>query len=64
MPVITVSMLEGRTREQKRELVAVFSREMARITGCSEASVHVLVEELKKENWGVGGELCADKFPD
>ena len=64
MPVIRVEMWEGRTRDQKRELVEVLSKETARITGCDVASVYVILEDVKKENWGAGGLLCSDKYPD
>ncbi|WP_320007595.1 4-oxalocrotonate tautomerase [Maridesulfovibrio sp.] len=64
MPVIKVEMFEGRSIDQKRELVEVLSKETARITGCSVESIYVVIDEVKKENWGAGGELCSDKFPD
>ncbi|WP_419780751.1 4-oxalocrotonate tautomerase [Maridesulfovibrio sp.] len=64
MPVIKVEMFEGRSIEQKRELVEVLSKETARITGCSVESIYVVIDEVKKENWGAGGELCSDKYPD
>ncbi|ACS78900.1 4-oxalocrotonate tautomerase [Maridesulfovibrio salexigens] len=64
MPVIKVEMFEGRTIEQKRELVEVLSKETARITGCSVESIYVVIDEVKKENWGAGGKLCSDKYPD
>ena len=64
MPIIRVEMLPGRTVEQKRELVDVLTHETARIAGCSKESIYVVIEDVKKENWGVGGQLCSDKFPD
>lgn len=64
MPIIKVEILEGRTREQKRELAHVLTRETARITKVSEASIFVVIDEVKKENWAVGGELLIDKYPD
>ena len=64
MPIIRVEILPGRSVEQKRELVEVLTRETARIAGCSEQSIYVVIEDVRKENWGVGGELCFDKFPD
>jgi len=57
-------MWEGRTIDQKRELVEVLSKETARITGCALTSVYIIIEDVKKENWGAGGQLCADKYPD
>ncbi len=64
MPIVRIEMWEGRTLEQKRELVAVYTREMARITGCSETSVYVVIDDVKKQNWGAGGLLCSDKYPE
>lgn len=64
MPIIRVDMWEGRSLEQKRELVDVLSRETARITGCSVESIYVVIENVKKENWGAGGELCSEKYPE
>ncbi len=64
MPVISVQMWAGRTAAQKKELVEVLSKETARITGCDVASVYVIIEEVKKENWGACGRLCSEKYPD
>lgn len=64
MPIIRVEMFEGRSLDQKRELVETLTKDMARISGCDESSVYVVIEEVKKENWGAGGALCSDKYPD
>lgn len=61
MPIVRVEMLEGRSLEQKRELVAVYTRELARICGCSETSITVVIEDVAKYNWASGGQLLADK---
>ncbi len=63
MPVIKVEMWEGRALEQKRELVEVLTKETARIIGCSLESIYIIIEEVKMENWGAGGELCSEKYP-
>ena len=64
MPIVRIDMFEGRDRETKQELVKSITSEMARITGCSTASVHVVINNVAKEDWGLGGELAATKFPD
>ena len=64
MPIIRLEMWEGRTEEQKRELVEVLTRETARIAQCDEASIYVVIEDVKKGNWGAGGRLCSDQYPD
>lgn len=64
MPIIRIEMWEGKTVAQKRELVETFTTQMSRITGNSKESIYVVIEDVKKENWGVAGSLCSDKFPD
>jgi 4-oxalocrotonate tautomerase len=63
MPIIRVELWEGRTLEQKRELVEVLTRETARIVGSEPESIYIVIEDVKKENWGAGGRLCSDKYP-
>ncbi len=60
MPVIQITMSQGRTVEQKRELVKILTRETARILNTSEDSVRILVYEVAKENWGNAGVLGTD----
>jgi len=64
MPVVRVEMFPGRSVDQKRELVAALTRETARIAKCDPASVVVLIDDVKKENWGLAGVLASDKYPD
>jgi 4-oxalocrotonate tautomerase len=60
MPVIQVTMSQGRTVEQKRELVQVLTREAARILKTKEDAVRILIYEVSKENWGNAGVLGTD----
>jgi 4-oxalocrotonate tautomerase len=60
MPVIQITMSQGRSVDQKRELVKVFTREAARILGTKEDAVRVLIYEVSKENWGNAGVLGID----
>ncbi len=60
MPVIQITMSQGRTVEQKRELVQVLTRESARILKTKEESIRVLIYEVSKENWGNAGVLGLD----
>lgn len=64
MPIIRVEMWEGRDKEQKKELIEVLSRETARIAGCSVDSIYVVIDEVSKENWGAGGQVCSEKYPE
>jgi 4-oxalocrotonate tautomerase len=60
MPVIQITMSQGRTVEQKRELVSVLTKEAARILQTKEHAIRVLIYEVSKENWGDAGVLGLD----
>ncbi len=53
-------MSQGRTVEQKRELVSVLTREAARILKTKEENIRFLIYEVSKENWGDAGVLGLD----
>jgi 4-oxalocrotonate tautomerase len=61
MPIVTVAMYEGRTLDQKREIVKGITDIVARVTGNTAESVHVVIEEVKRENWAIGGLLHPDR---
>ncbi|MFH1567867.1 MAG: 2-hydroxymuconate tautomerase [Gemmatimonadota bacterium] len=61
MPYVNVRMLKGRTKEQKQKLVKVISDAMAEICGAKPESTFVVVDEVERENWAVGGVLMSDK---
>jgi 4-oxalocrotonate tautomerase len=60
MPVIQITISEGRSVEQKRELVKVLTRETARIMKTQVEKVRILIYEFSKENWGNAGILGFD----
>ena len=57
MPVVRIEMYEGRSMDQKRELVRGVTDVVARVTGNPADAVHVIIEEVKRENWSIGGML-------
>jgi len=64
MPMIRVEMFAGRTTEQKRELVEALTRETSRVVGCPPEAVWVVIRDVAKDDWGIAGQLCSDKYPD
>ena len=64
MPIIRVEMFKGRTREQKRALVTELTSGFVRACGGKPEAVHIVIQDVFKEDWGVGGDLMADKYPD
>jgi 4-oxalocrotonate tautomerase len=60
MPLIHVSLYEGRSIEQKREFVTVVTAETARILKCPPESVDIIFEDVKKSDWATAGKLASD----
>lgn len=55
MPVIAVSLIEGRTDEQLEALIAGLTEAAVAALGAPAASVRVLLNEIPPSHWGVGG---------
>ncbi|HEY8346789.1 MAG TPA: 2-hydroxymuconate tautomerase family protein [Symbiobacteriaceae bacterium] len=55
MLVLRVTMLEGRTTEQKEALMARLSEAAARHLGAPLEEVRLVIHEVSVGHWGVGG---------
>ena len=60
LPVIQITLSRGRTAEQKRELVQVFTNESARILKTKKENIRILIYEVDPENWADAGVLGLD----
>jgi len=60
MPVIQITISQGRSVEQKRELIKVLTKETARIMKTQDEKIRILIYEVSKENWGNAGVLGTD----
>lgn len=60
MPVIQITISQGRSVEQKRELIEVLTKETARIMRTQEEKIRILIYEVSKENWGNAGIIGLD----
>jgi len=52
------------TPEQKAALIKGATDLLVDVLDKSPATTFVVIEEVEMENWGIGGELMADKYPD
>ena len=57
MPVVTLDILAGATREQKRAVVREFTDTLARVLGKRPEHTHIVIREVTEENWGFAGQL-------
>lgn len=60
MPVVTVEMWEGRTVDQKRELVKGIADAFKQV-GVPEEALQIILKDNPKHNWGLGSELASEK---
>jgi 4-oxalocrotonate tautomerase len=61
MPVIQVTLLKGRTIDQKRELAERLTNAIVEEAGAKRESVTVTFVEVTREDYASGGVLMADK---
>lgn len=61
MPVVIVKMLEGRSQEQKRQLVRDITDVVVKDAGTTADQVEVVIEDYPRGNWAKGGLLMSDK---
>lgn len=61
MPVLHVNLWEGRTREEKAEVVKAITDDLVRILKCPPESVVIMFSDYKRENWAKAGVLISDK---
>ncbi len=59
MPVVIVEMWEGRTVEQKKQLVEGITSVMTNI-GIPPQAVHIIIKDNPKHNWATGGKLASE----
>ena len=59
MPTYHVEMMEGRTVEQKKKLVAEITRVSVEILGGAPESVDIITD-IQRENWATGGKLWSE----
>ena len=56
MPLIVARILEGRPPEKIEALIAALTEATHQALGAPKGSVRVIVEEVPKTHWGIGGQ--------
>ncbi len=61
MPLIEVHMLEGRTDEQKRALLAAITLAVQDAIGAPLPTIRVWIQEMSPREYMAGGELASER---
>ena len=60
MPVVIVEMWEGRTIEQKKQLVEGITSAIVNM-GIPPQAVNIIIKDNPKHNWATGGKLASEE---
>lgn len=60
MPVVTVEMWEGRTIEQKKQLVKDIALAFKKM-GVLEEHLQIILKDIPKHNWATGSKLASEQ---
>jgi len=60
VPFIAVHLYEGRTIEQKREIVAAITEAVVRTAKTSPEATEVVIHDIPRHNWAKAGKLASD----
>ena len=61
MPTLRVELMEGRTAEQKKELVKALTEAVVKTLGSKPEAVDILLYEIKRHDWATGGVLWSER---
>jgi 4-oxalocrotonate tautomerase len=61
MPLIQVSIIEGRSAEQKETLIRRLTEVACEVLDSQPGQVRVIITEVKPEHWGIAGESVRAK---
>jgi 4-oxalocrotonate tautomerase len=60
MPFAQIYLMEGRSEEQKRAVIEKVTMALVEAVGAPKETVRVLVHDVSKEGWGIGGQSAKD----
>ena len=60
MPLAEITMIEGRTEDQKRAVIEKVTQALVEAVGAPIQTVRVVIREVPKTNWGIGGVSAKD----
>jgi len=63
MPIVHVYVWSGLSNEAKRRVISGITKVFTEV-GIPREAVEVVIHEIPKENWGVGGEQASERFKD
>ena len=63
MPMVTVEWLEGRSPQQKQQLVVTITEAFAQIARVPKEQVWIVFRDVKRSDWAMSGRLLDEQPP-
>ena len=60
MPFVDLKLAGEVNLKQRKELTKKITEVISEVTGKSPESVYIVIEEVKRDYWGVGGKLLSN----
>ena len=61
MPIIQVQLIEGRSKEQIKNLIMNITDTVSETISAPKETIRVIVTEIPPTHWGKGGTLLSEK---
>jgi len=61
MPYINVKVAGKLTQKQRKDIVEDITKTMLKVAGKPAASTYVQIDEIPRNQWGVGGKMLSEK---
>lgn len=61
MPYVNVKAAGTLTKEQKQKISEGITEVITNVTGKPASVTYIVIEEVDRENWAIGGKLLADR---
>ena len=63
MPIVEVKMWKGTSKEAVEKIISGITKVLVDL-GIPERAIDVIVEEIPKTHWGIGGKPSSEAMPD
>jgi len=60
MPYLSLRILGGATKDQKRQVVEEMTDTLVRVLGKKPEHIHIVIDEVNPDNWGYEGLLTSE----
>jgi len=60
MPIVKIDFWESKDKETKRKLIKLVSKAVAESLGIPIEYVHIVLNEVSKDNWGLEGDQVSE----